>query len=459
MRIDVKAIVWPLLGLLARLDQPWLAGQVLRLITRRLSIPSHAPTRPQYRVLALNVNKSGGLEDIEESFRDAAKFDVIAWPSYALRPMANVLLSPELDHNNYLTDDPNVEGSKDTYRRFLKNLWRHFRPAMKIDAVIASNFSYCHQREFGAALEELGTPFIAIHKENVRPPKRVKEYWTKLYKEHRGPFAGRKILVYNEIERNLEVSTDVAEPGMIEVTGMPRLDKLHRWRRKHAGPANPHDELQVLFFAFSRQNKLSAPGKKQLANASSRGFHSIDGDWGRLGWDQMWCDSHKAMIDVARANPDIRVIIKFKSQLRKSIELQELLQSGEESLPPNLEVVAGGDPFELIVASQVVVGFNTTGLLEAVAAGKLVVVPRFLEAAAEERRDLVIELGDAALYPGSREELARLVSDLARSRPPVPEALAAPAMETLRYWVGNDDGAAGARVFAAIQQEIAPVPA
>jgi len=63
------------------------------------------------------------------------------------------------------------------------------------------------------------------------------------------------------------------------------------------------------------------------------------------------------------------------------------------------------------VESRVVVGFNTTGLLEAVAAGKPVIVPSFGEAQDPRMRGHIIDLQDAVTYASSPDELVRLVED------------------------------------------------
>src|SRR3546814_15663031 len=47
--------------------------------------------------------------------------------------------------------------------------------------------------------------------------RRVNDYWFSLYKMRRGRFTGRKILVYNDLERKLEISSGVAAPENIEI--------------------------------------------------------------------------------------------------------------------------------------------------------------------------------------------------------------------------------------------------
>ena len=114
-------------------------------------------------------------------------------------------------------------------------MWRYYRPLHAVDAVISPNFGYHLQRELAAALERRGIPFIVMQKENLNAAtEERRRVWHAIYKEGRGKFGGRKILVYNEMERDLEVASGVVDPERVEIVGMPRLDRFHRWRREQA---------------------------------------------------------------------------------------------------------------------------------------------------------------------------------------------------------------------------------
>jgi hypothetical protein len=448
----VHSILYFLFRQFARWRQPRLAAWLLYLISRRLPVGATRTRNAPYR--ALVMSRAGFFEDIEESFRDANDFEVVVWPSFALKAFSSAILSPSLDHNFYLTSDPKIESTKRAYRDFLAQVWTHLSWLMPIDIVLTGNFSYCAEREFAAVLEAAGTPFVAIHKENVRPPNRV-GYWHHLYKERRGPFTGRTVLVYNDIERNLQIESGVAEPERIVITGMPRLDRVHRWRRQNAGPSRERTSPQVLFFAFARHEKLTGIQRKAYAGIEGN-MEAMDGDWGKLGWNDLGQGSHRAMVELARRRPDITVIIKTKGQHRKKDDILLMLKSAAETLPENVKVVAGGDPFPLMTQSRAVIGFNTTGLLEAIAAGKPVIVPWFGEAQDSAMRGHIIDLEDAVTYAQSEEYLIRLVIDLVDNPRDVPNELAGSVSRVLRYWVGNDDCAAGQRVHNAIKDAVAP---
>lgn len=431
--------------------RPGLAAWLLFLTSRTFIHHHSSLTGRPNRALALV--RAGFVEDVEESFRGARDFDVIIWPSFALKSFAAAILSPSLDHNNYLTSDPNAEATKRVYRDFLAQVWSYYSALMPVDVVLTGNFGYCAEREFGAVLEEVGIPFVALHKENVRPPKRV-AYWHYIYNKRRGPFAGRKVLVYNDIERELEIASQIAPPENIVITGMPRLDRIHRWRRAIAVKGNNLTLPQVLFLAFARHEKLTGIQRKRTAGIAGD-MEAIEGEeWGKLSWKELGENSHSAVVELARRRPDISVIVKTKGQRRKKDDIRQMLELAADRLPPNLKVVAGGDPFELMTRSRVVIGFNTTGLLEAIAAGKPVIVPWYGEAQNGVMRDHIIDLAEAVHYARSPAELIELACAFVDNPIEVPEELDEASSLMLKYWVGNNDSAAGARVYQAIKDTI-----
>lgn len=447
-----KLILYPALTLLARLQQPRLAARLLAMSVRPLrgQKTTHANKDTIFRVLVLNLNKPGFLEDIEDSLISDDTFNVVCWPNYVLKAFATGLLAPQLNNKRYDSDDPTIEATKRNYRRFLAEMWVHFRKIVPTDAVVSANFGYFAQREFGAALKELGTPFVVLHKENVKSPDRVK-YWDPIYRT-RGAFEGNKILVYNDTERSLQIRTGVAEPDQIVVTGMPRLDRIHEWRENHADAKKAPSPPTVLLFSFWRKEKLTAT---ERITADRIRVDDADDEWSGLSWNTLCEQTHHAVVEVARRRPDARVIIKTKAFSRRVEDILGILKDGGADLPANVKVVSGGDPFPLIKDSSVVVGFNTTALLEALAAGKPVIVPNFAEATDERMRPLVIDIGSAAARPQSQQELIEMICNCLDAPMPSSSDIPPDVGQALRYWVGNDDGAAGKRVRQAVLREIA----
>ncbi len=446
MAFRLKTLQKWLLRIAARRDRPrfaaWLLAHSLEPVP---GLP--APSAPRYRVLILNLNKPGFQEDIAASFAGAEDFELVSWPTYALTSFSAALLAPELSNKRYDSDDPHIVASKLRYRNFLSALWSHVNRHKRIDAVLTANYGYYNQREFAAALDAAGTPFIALHKENVKSPGRVK-YWQPIYRK-RGRFEGSKILVYSETERELQVSSGVADAADVTGTGMPRLDRAHRMRSRLFAQGKQPAPL-VLFFAFWKREKLTATERV----SSARLRMESDEEWSRRNWDKLCEGTYRAIVDLARSRPDARIVMKTKPQSVRLEEILKMLGETADTLPFNFEIVTGGDPIGLIGQSRAVVGFNSTALLEALAAGKPVIVPDFAEARDPAMRDLVIDLGEAVEKASSPDDLSRAMHRHLDTWTEPAEELPAISLDTLRQWVGNDDGAAGQRVSAAVRSEI-----
>ena len=156
------------------------------------------------------------------------------------------------------------------------------------------------------------------------------------------------------------------------------------------------------------------------------------------------------MIALAAENPSIQVTIKTKSQTAQRVDIMSVLQQHDLSLP-NLRIVSGGDPTELIKDAHVVVGFNTTALLEALAAGKRVIFPRFSEATADALQPFILDLGNAVEYAESGDDLKQRIKSCLSKTEEVPFDLPVSTTAILKKWVGNDDGLASKRVLAAVK--------
>src|SRR3990170_8467208 len=95
----VHKIIFQLFRTLARWRRPGLAACLLLFTTRHWPVTQ---AKGKWRYRALVLSRTGFQEDVEQSFRGADDFEVIAWPSFALKAFASELLAPLLDHNNYI---------------------------------------------------------------------------------------------------------------------------------------------------------------------------------------------------------------------------------------------------------------------------------------------------------------------------------------------------------------------
>ena len=447
----VDAVLVRLLLVAARRRRIGLSALLVRLAIHPDRALNRGASASAHNVLGLA--KDIFNEDVKAAFGEAPDFRVYRMHRQIVKAVARAFLPREIDDSNYVSDDPAVAKAKAEYRRCQALIWRRVLKRSRIDAVLTANFCYYAERELAGALESIGVPFIPIHKENIRSPGQA-AFYTQLYRDRRGTFTGRRILVYNAVERKIQIDAGVAPPDRIVITGMARLDRAHAARREAARAPRPARRPCVLCFSFSPRTLLPEIVRKANSPPFRRYREALPEDLARLSWTSLSTQVHQAMLTLARENPDLDVRIKTKGVQgeNEGETIRRLLQVDE--LPRNLRLIFGGEPLPLIMESDVVCGFNSTSVLESLAAGKPAVVPRFAEAAQADMKPFVVDFEDAVEYADSVDELVARLRAVALDPPP-PEAELSPACRrVITKWLFNADGEAGKRVREAVRAEI-----
>ena len=397
----------------------------------------------------LIIPKEGFNEDVLSCLGQDERITIYTIYRMVTKALAEGILHHSIDDNNYMSDDPDVQATKLAYRDYLSKLWIKLGYLYRFDAVLSGNFGYFAEHELAAALESRGVPFIILQKENLKTPGFM-EFFSFLYRCRRGPFLGRRILVYNQIERQLEIDNGVITPDRVDITGMPRLDRIHAWRKSQA--TGVKGKPKVLFFSFGPKTGLPIMPRKSRGGVF-RDYEKLPKEMENLHWEGLCRDAHEAMVRLAQSHPDVEIIIKTKIRERELSAMVEIIGRYEET-PSNLKIVTGGDPLALIKESRVVCGFNTTALFESLAAGKPVVSPRFQEALDERMQPFIVDMEDAVEYAYSSDELIDILYRHAIDSSFQERDLDAKKKRILEKWVGNEDGLAGERVRRAVLEEI-----
>jgi len=438
---------------LARWNLPGLTAFVIA----RLMIPLQkaGPGQRETRSIVVLV-KAGLTEDVVASIGGEPDFSVIAMDRTITKAVTAAFLPHIRDDNSYLSNVEADAPAKAALRVFWQAVLNHLVKTHRIDGFITGNFSYHAEQELAGAATALGVPFIALHKE-CRKTIRLAEFYEDVYRTRKGPFQGSNVLSHNRIEAEIQTAAGVSPAGIIEITGMPRMDAVHQRRRVVAGSWSdqPVGRRPTILF-FSVFEKYGLPFIRRYVDGN-RFDEPMPAELEALNWSSLISTLHHSMIDLAAAHPDIDVVIKTKGDPVADQTLRQMF--GEVlQLPANVRLVSGGDPLDLIFACDAVCGFNTTALVEAIAADVPVVVPHFAEAIDPALEGYVMDIGNAAIQATSVENMIGSLVDLARRGREKPvHDLGPEAQEILDHWVGNADGEAGTRVRDALLKFTAPV--
>ncbi|MDP7459764.1 MAG: hypothetical protein QGG28_06065 [Alphaproteobacteria bacterium] len=377
-------------------------------------------------------------------------FKILRLHRKALKVIANFFIGDLVGDNNYHQDDAAITARSQAYRNFMIGVCRHLVQRLELDVALTANFSFYAEQEFAAALGHFDIPVVAMHKECIKTPG-VEPFYEETYRERKMPFQGRLITTYNEIERRIEINAGVAPADRIVATGAPRLDRFHQYRREHAGRDQSLDgRPTVLFMSFNDRTGCPVLGRR-----GDDRFEALDPELEKINFSNLSRNCLGAMIRLAREYPEIHVIIKSKNHVLAVESLNAGLED-DTGLPENLEVLVGGNSFDLIVGSDVLCTINSGSLFEALAANVEVVSPHFDEAATPLAAPFMVDLGASAARANSADELVSIVAEKALSRPAKSRGaeLSEASRQALDQWVNNSDGDAGERVSRIIMEMV-----
>ena len=377
-------------------------------------------------------------------------FKILRLHRKALKVIANFFIGDLVGDNNYHQDDAAITARSQAYRNFMIGVCRHLVQRLELDVALTANFSFYAEQEFAAALGHFDIPVVAMHKECIKTPG-VEPFYEETYRERKMPFQGRLITTYNEIERRIEINAGVAPADRIVATGAPRLDRFHQYRREHAGRDQSLDgRPTVLFMSFNDRTGCPVLGRR-----GDDRFEALDPELEKINFSNLSRNCLGAMIRLAREYPEIHVIIKSKNHVLAVESLNAGLED-DTGLPENLEVLVGGNSFDLIVGSDVLCTINSGSLFEALAANVEVVSPHFDEAATPLVAPFMVDLGASATRANSADELVSIVAEKALSRPAKSRGaeLSEASRQALDQWVNNSDGNAGERVSRIIMEMV-----
>lgn len=384
--------------------------------------------------------KSAGIEDIEFAFREKRPdYPVYFMPRSLVKISCHYFLQNRVTDNEYFFDDKEIEAGKNAYRDYLKQVLHAFDRWFGLGAVLQFNIVYYAERELAAACTESGIPFVTLYKENLRSQATWHES-TQIFQNVVRKYDGFKIAVYSEAAKASLVESKVVQPWQIEAVGCARMDYAHALRVKLN---QPHDPPHVLYYLISPHAGLGFLMKK------GGRFH----DESRSGQKQVFWGAliekvNAAFLNAARALPEISFIAKGKT----GVSLAQTQALGAD-VSGNVRIIRDGVGHKLLENACVVIGFNSTAVLEAVAAGVPTIVPHVFTEQEDPLIPYVLEVCEAVHCPRSMEELEALIIELAQTDHRS-KGLTTGQEKTLDRLLGNPDGQAGARLRNFIDETI-----
>lgn len=237
--------------------------------------------------------------------------------------------------------------------------------------LLTASVSYVQDYDISKAAQKSGLKHIILMRENLFIIKKQNDDATNFYKPFEKSTADL-LIVHNQSSKKLFEKIKMFENSNIKALGCIRMDKyLEKLNKNKVIIKDSKFTKNITFFSFSTNSGCHLAETPRIAAFEKK-----------RGLVKFFKNTHNMVIHFAKQNPSIQVNIKTKwSQNWIDLIFKNWIEySGENKFPDNCNVTASDDPHELIIKSDLVIGFNSTTLLEAGLRDIPIIIPKFDEA-------------------------------------------------------------------------------
>jgi hypothetical protein len=365
------------------------------------------------------------IQDIEalNVSSGSAGINLIRIPFESFYLLAGCYFSEEIRDGSYLTEEMRLP--KERYNAILRFLFSIWHPQKFIKGFVCPSDSFFWIREIIVLLREIDIPCVVVDKEGTISPHSMENHSRQITERY--PFMSDWILVWSERQRKFWKRTGV-DGSRILVTGQPRSDFFFNknfWLPKKQFLSGC--KRMVLFFTFETDAYAPVPGDHI--------------------WRELRNDIHSSLLSLAAAYPDVSFIVKTHPQQIDRFEVEKEFIVHELD---NISVLHGPElARHLIVHADVVVGFQTTGLIEAMLAGKRVVYTEWSDEVCANLHHLIpFHEAQGIDIARSRREFEDIMDSMLRSRSfDTPRECTQARKPFVDIYIPNADGKASIRVL------------
>lgn len=336
-----------------------------------------------------------------------------------------------------------VQEDRQRLYKFLKPFLTSLCKTAGIDAILTCSFYYLQDQEWDRASKDAGIPFLAIYKENLKYEVRG-EYSVELYKSRGYKFNGNKLLVFDERSKSILSKSKICNEEDILVTGMLRIDDIFNDVSKN-NYSNKKNQVTLFSFRHAIGGFLTVDKSFELCFSKDR----------KNGTVELFDNVHSTIVKLAQENPETNFVIKIKWEgiwrNKISERIKEVLGIDISELS-NLEITATTPAHELIKNSDVIIGINSTTLLESKLFNKKTIIPFFDEASGRHKKEIYFQdFFDDFTIANSNDELKSLIQDSIDTNTLKPKKISNEAIAT---YFGYFDGNNCSRLLKAVENEI-----
>ena len=403
----------------------YLTSLIIFLSLRRIKYIHYGKTNKTFLVLS----KSVGIDDLETAFyRKKSKINFY----YIDRNVTKIIFRSFVKKKIYKDYDYNTKNIDTNLqiKKFQNYIYKNFNNLKKLknfEGIINFNVFYYGDVELQKVSKNLGIKFFTIHKEALKPPL-YNKHFKLIYQNTCNKFYGNKILTYNNFEKKLMVDSNIAPENKIKVIGMPRLIKsfnISKLKNKNL------NKKIILYSSLFR--KLPYFNNPDYIKPKHKIFnHKSD-----LNFFEIQKKTLKLLSTFLNKNENARLTLKVR------IGHEKLFRS--ELLHPKIDIVEGGSGHYLLENHDIVFAFNSTIILEALAANKIVFCP-FQNLRSKELFNFL----NLTICSNSEKFLIKKLQDCYDDKIIVNKKNKRNILKVLNLYLQNNDKKAGDRLIKAL---------
>ncbi|MBJ7596047.1 MAG: CDP-glycerol glycerophosphotransferase family protein [Candidatus Dormibacteraeota bacterium] len=352
--------------------------------------------------------------------------DVRRFPYQRLRNPALRIMTEAISAGLRGYNDPRLRQRRLRYAAWLRREVRRLFLERAFDVLVLPSDTFFYVRALPVAVHELGIPVVVVQKETTISADTMKAH-SRLTRDE-APFIADFMTVCSNRQREFWLRAG-ADASVIEVTGQPRFDVYASRRLRPASVRK-----RVLFLSYELDAYV--PEADHAAGSART-------------WETLRDATESVLLDAVRAG-SCDVVVKCHPQQNYRVERARLARHAGQEWNRGVSLAGpNADTRDLILASDCVVGFQTTAIYEAVAASRPVVFAAWGEAYDRLRGGLIPFYDAPPACVSKARSAAQLATLLAeKQQPPSSSACAAWYEEAL----GSVDGGATERVAARLQK-------
>lgn len=405
---------------LIKLKSPKLIAFLIFISLRKLKGIKNTSSKKKIIIL----EKSFGIEDIRSSF---AKISMKYEPYVAQRRLFSLIFKlifgrNKIHEHSYNLSNNITNKKKTDLRKLYTEILGHLKNYFNVKIIINFNILYLAERELQVASKNNDIKFITLQKEGNFLESEKRKF-INLLKRNTGKYEGDLIMTYSERYKKLLIQAGVVEKNKVKCIGVPRVDRFFTKKKTN--------QKYVLFFLIQTKRTLAYNLMKSVNKEYFRVKEQYPNYMSNLSKKAI-----QSTLNVAKKNPCIKFLFKerIKNQNYTLIQRNKIQNSNLK----NCQVILGGDSFNYIKNAKVIIGVNSTSLMEGLAAKKKVLVPYF-EANNNFIRQSLQKLSSPIIIVKNTKNFESILQKIINEKS-YNLSHSKNAKKMLKHYIGNSDG-------------------